>query len=284
VSQLPCRHLTLLTFEPSPELVTPIAIQIGKPELFDLEDENNNDFFMLAQEWLRDCDRGHTGCQIQHTNKLPTRLIDVGSLTSPMLRLVETQHETVLSPHYIALSHPWGDTGAYKAFVTLRKDDSNSGHDLPRFKVSIPYDDLPKTFRHAVDCTRKLNIRYLWIDSICIIQGKDSDFPDEAKRMEDVYSGAYCVVAASRAGDQRDGFLGARPQRRHVTFQHDKPFHVCQTIDRFNEDVIMGPLNQRGWVLQERALARRTIYFTKSQTYFECGNGVRCETLTRLHK
>jgi hypothetical protein len=221
---------------------------------------------------------------VQHHNRLPTRLIDVGSLQNPILRLVETRHDTVLSPHYIALSHPWGNTDAYKAFVTLRNDHSKDGRDLAKFKVSIPYDDLPKTFRHAVDCTRNLDIRYLWIDSICIIQGQHGDFADEAKRMEDVYSGAYCVIAASRAGDQRDGFLGARPKRQYVTFQPEKPFYVCQIIDRFNEDVIMGPLNQRGWVLQERALARRTIYFTENQTYFECGNGVRCETLTKLHK
>jgi serine/threonine protein kinase len=273
-----------LTFTASSELVTPIAIQVGRPELPDLERNSINDFFNLAQEWLKDCDEGHTGCQVQRANRLPTRLIDVGSLQSPVLRLVETRHETVLSPRYIALSHPWGDTDAYKAFVTLRDDQSEDGRNLAKFKVSIPYDDLPKTFKHAVDCTRNLGVRYLWIDSICIIQGQHGDFADEAKRMEDVYSGAYCVVAASRAGDQRDGFLGARPQRQYVTFQPEKPFYVCQIIDRFNEDVIMGPLSQRGWVLQERALARRTIYFTENQTYFECGNGVRCETLTKLHK
>lgn len=210
----------------------------------------------------------------------------MGSNQSPILRLVETQHETVLSPHYIALSHPWGDTTSYEAYVTLRKDDSGKERDLHRFKTSITYNDLPKTFRHAVDCTRNLGIRYLWIDSICIVQGNDGDFPEESKRMEDVYSGAYCVVAASRAGDQRDGFLGARPQRKFVTINSGskEPFYVCQNIDHFNEDVIMGKLNQRGWVLQERALARRTIYFTGNQTYFECGSGVRCETLTKMHK
>jgi hypothetical protein len=208
----------------------------------------------------------------------------VGTLQTPILRLMETQHETILSPHYIALSHPWGDIDAYEAFVTLRKDDDKSGHDLARFKHSIPYEDLPSTFKHAVDCTRNLKVRYLWIDSICIIQGKDGDFAEEAKKMEDVFSGAYCVIAASSAGDQRDGFLNARPQRKYVAFQPDRPFYVCQIIDRFNEDVIMGRLNQRGWVLQERALARRTMFFTKNQTYFECGNGVRCETLTQMHK
>ncbi|KAH7095139.1 heterokaryon incompatibility protein-domain-containing protein [Paraphoma chrysanthemicola] len=266
----------------SPELETPIAIQIGSPVLPDLE-KASACFFDLAKEWLKDCDEGHAGCRAQRLHNAPTRLIDVGTLQQPVLRLVETQQDVTSSTRYIALSHPWGDTNAYEAFVTLRHDNSQAGHDITRFKNSIPYNDMPKTFKHAVDCARNLNVRYLWIDSICIIQGKDGDFGDEAKRMEDVYSGAYCVIAASRAMDQRDGFLGARPQRQHVTFNPETPFYVCRTIDRFNEDVIMGPLNQRGWVLQERALARRTMYFTKNQTYFECGNGVRCETLSRMH-
>lgn len=250
----------------------------------DLEHDVSAGFFDLAKEWLKDCDESHAGCQVQLVHRLPTRLIDVGTSQDPILRLVETQHEVVHGTRYIALSHPWGDTNAYETFVTLRNDESKAGHDIARFKVSIPYNELPKTFKHAVDSARNLNIRYLWIDSICIIQGNDGDFPEEAKKMEDVYSGAYCVIAASRAIDQRDGFLGARPPRQYVTFQPEKPFYVCRTIDHFNDDVIMGPLNQRGWVLQERALARRTMYFTKNQTYFECGNGVRCETLTRMHK
>lgn len=104
--------------------------------------------------------------------------------------------------------------------------------------------------------------------------------------MEDVYSGAHCVIAASRANSQLDGFLGARPQREYVTFQRaaEKPFYVCETIDNFSRDVIEGALNRRGWVLQERALARRTVYFAENQTYFECGRGVRCETLTSMRK
>jgi hypothetical protein len=274
----------LLTIDVSPELITPIAIQIGQPWLTDLRGGNQTDFFHLLRNWLGDCDKSHADCRTKRTYFLPTRLIDVGDPKNQVLRLVETKHETILSSHYIALSHPWGDTNAYEAFVTHRKDDTKSGHDLPRFKKSIPYTDLPRTFKHAVDCTRKLNVRYLWIDSICILQGKDGDFADEAKRMEDVYSGAYCVIAASRAHDQRDGFLCARPEREFVTFQPDKPFYVCRNIDQFNDDVIDGPLSQRGWVLQERALARRTIYFTKNQTYFECGQGIRCETLTRMQK
>lgn len=225
-------------------------------------------------------DAKHRSCHLQEQLPLPTRLIEVGTKERPTLRLVETENEKTNSiGNYIALSHPWGDTTAYPLFCTMPDDVKN-------FKKSIPWDHLPATFKHAVICTRELGVGYLWIDSICIIQGPDGDFNSEAKNMEYVFSGAYCVLAASRAIDQRTGFLGPRAQRQYVTFQRgdEDPFHICKTIDNFNKDVIEGSLNKRGWVLQERALARRTIYFTETQTYFECGDGIRCETLTKMHK
>ncbi|KAF2799760.1 hypothetical protein K505DRAFT_345716 [Melanomma pulvis-pyrius CBS 109.77] len=197
--------------------------------------------------------------------QLPTRLIYVGTVEEEKLRLVETREEELPTKEYIALSHPWGDIKKHKPFSTLRKDPSGAGHGLSLFKQSIPYDQLPATFKDAV------------YYSLCIIQGKDGDFTEEAVRMEDVFNGAYCVLAASRA--DRDGFLGPRLQQEYITFQREgeKPFYVCKTIDNFSKDVLEGSL------IQERALARRTKYFTENQTYFECGSGIRCETLTRMH-
>jgi len=238
---------------------------------------------------LKDCDTditNHKDCQGLRNSRLPTRLIDVGTVNSPTLRLVETSEEEVENNDYIALSHPWGDPKKHTPFTTLRNDDSGKGHTLDNFKTAIPYDQLPRTFKDAVDTTRALGLQYLWIDSLCIIQGKDGDFNQESKRMEDVYSGAYCVLAASRATGQYDGFLGDRPQAQYITIQRksEKPFYICEPIDNVSRDVLEGPLNRRGWILQERALARRTIYFAETQTYFECGYGVRCETLARMHK
>lgn len=262
----------------SPKLNPPFAVQLG---LAQLPQPGSDIFFDIAKSWLQDCDDNHPGCVGTVQCELPTRLIEVGTVENPLLRLVETRKEIVPSKDYVALSHPWGDTTKYTPFSTLRNDPENN-YDVKNFKRSIPYNKLPATFKHAVDCTRQLGIPYIWIDSICIIQGPGGDFGDEAKRMEDVFSGAYCVIAASRAIDQRTGFLAPRPQGEYVTMTSDdgKPFYICKTIDNFNKDVIEGRLNRRGWVLQERALARRTIYFTENQTYFECGNGVRCETLT----
>jgi len=43
-----------------------------------------------------------------------------------------------------------------------------------------------------------------------------------------------------------------------------------------------GLLNTRGWVLQERALSRRTIHFTGSQIFWECGSVIHYDNLSQL--
>lgn len=124
---------------------------------------------------------------------------------------------------------------------------------------------------------------YLWIDALCIIQGEGGDWAEEAERMHATFSAAYCVLAASRCTGTSDNFLKERLRPPPVTF-HDQGLEFSEDIDDFQLDVIEGSLNRRGWVLQERALARRTIYFAEKQIYWECGQGVRCETLTKMTK
>lgn len=120
------------------------------------------------------------------------------------------------------------------------------------------------------------------------MQDDPDDWATESKLMERVFSSAYCTIAASCAAGNGDGFLKPRPARPAVLVRGpagtDAAYHVCETIDDFGRDVEQSELNQRGWVLQERALSRRTIYFTERQSYWECGEGVRCETMTVMKK
>ncbi|KAF2265195.1 HET-domain-containing protein [Lojkania enalia] len=276
--------LPILSIVRSNSLKPPIAIQLGFPEL---PEPGTDVFFHIINEWLNDCDHNtnHKDCKGFHQTRLPTRLIDVGTKDSQILRLIETHEDPIETKEYIALSHPWGDPEKHPPFRTLPKDEVN-GRTVENFKKAIPYNELPATFQDAIITTRAIGMRYLWIDCICIIQGPDGDFKQEAERMEDVYSGAYCVLAASRATGVRDGFLGKRAQRKYLTFKRgdEEPFYMCEPIDNFSHDVLEGSvMNRRGWILQERALARRTVFFARNQTYFECGNGVRCETLAQLH-
>lgn len=181
---------------------------------------------------------------------------------------------------YTALSHPWG-TGPH--FCTFPKN-------LASLKNNINFKDLPATFQDAIRVTRELGLQFLWIDSICIINGPDGDFYIEASRMEDIFSQAYCILAATSASKQTDGFLKPRQRRQclNITSPYNNTkggsIYVCEFIDDFELDVLGGQLHQGGWALQERALARRTIYFAGRQTYWECGDGIRCETMTKMQK
>lgn len=216
------------------------------------------------------------GYQTHLSTKLPTRLIDVGDGGDVMVKLWEPNAEDMGS--WLALSHPWGELPHFST-----KHDNCKAH-----LQGIILEDLPQTFKDAVNVTRALGFKYLWIDSLCIIQGAGGDFQQESTRMEEVYSGASCVIAASRSTGHYSGFLGSRIERHYVTLKRKNSpgevYHICQLVDDFNNHVLHGALNGRGWVLQEHALARRTIFFTSHQTYWECGHGVRCETMTHMWK
>lgn len=229
--------------------------------------------FCLLNEWLRVCDQQHN--HLFNTDvELPSRVLDVGTSKHPILRLLDGK-ETATG-QYIALSHCWG-TGP--RFRTLKQN-------INEFKKHIDFESLPKSFQDAIKVTRALGTRYLWIDSLCIIQDDLEDWELEAARMEQVFSSATCTIAASSAVSSAVGFLVNREERPFVTIKTplNGTAFICKSIDNFYLDVEEAVLNKRGWVLQERALSRRTIHFTSSQVYWECGRGIHCESLMRLAK
>ncbi|KAJ8106927.1 hypothetical protein OPT61_g9217 [Boeremia exigua] len=100
----------------------------------------------------------------------------------------------------------------------------------------------------------KLGVDYVWIDALCIVQDDQVEWAEEAAKMAEVYSGAYVVIAATRASSVKEGFLqhhtaplelAALPQtRRSWTVQ-------AQRLDPHNFDDNLQfnnlPLSQRGW-------------------------------------
>lgn len=136
---------------------------------------------------------------------------------------------------------------------------------------------LTKTFKHAVEITRSLGLDYIWIDSMCIIQDSVEDWKKESVLMADVYGNAEINIAATSAKDGSVGCFFERSQWWRCQTRPDP-----QTSDLF--DVYPGltgsrenPLGSRGWVVQERYLARRMLHFTDEQIFWECDGNAACE-------
>lgn len=116
--------------------------------------------FHQIRDWIRQCEQYHGRCPKQPTTA-PHRLLDVGDPERPLeqrtIRLVQGVQERV---KYIALSHCWG----------VEQNFSTTTLSLERRIKSISWDDLPKTYQDTIFVARKLEVRYVWIDSLCILQ------------------------------------------------------------------------------------------------------------------
>lgn len=116
----------------------------------------SSDALDTVKGWIQTCFKSHDSClRLNRIPPLPTRIVEIMGPESVRLRESENEHG-----RYVCLSHCWG-----KAGLIQTKSDS-----LPAHRSSIPWDQLTKTFRDAVDMTRRLGLRYIWIDSLCIVQ------------------------------------------------------------------------------------------------------------------
>ncbi|KAG6365413.1 hypothetical protein INS49_007024 [Diaporthe citri] len=135
---------------------------------------------------------------------LPTRLLDlfpVPAHTPGCISLVESIHlEKGL--RYAALSYCWGNV---KPTILTTKANLDSHQQSIKFSV------LPQCLRDAVTVARSLEIRSLWIDALCIIQGDGDDWARESATMWQLFQNAYVTIAAAASESFDEGFLARRP-------------------------------------------------------------------------
>ena len=171
---------------------------------------------------------------------------------------------------YVTLSHCWGQI----PIKTLLEAN------ISKFTEGIDAAELPKTFRDAIVIARRLGVPFLWIDSLCIIQDSAEDWAKESSSMANVYRNSPCNIAATAARDGRTGcFLAhnsalARTCRLRIDglpgpAPKSKLYDPVQS-NFWRYGIDFQPLIHRGWILQERVLAPRVIYFGRSQLLWEC--------------
>ncbi|KXJ87106.1 HET domain-containing protein [Microdochium bolleyi] len=222
-------------------------------------------------------------------------LVELQAVASPpvsenQVRVVQTASELM---RYTTLSHRWGNN---ERFTLVKKNAAEWA------SADIPWDTIPRTYRDAITVTRKLGVGYIWIDTMCIMQDDAEDWRHESTRMKDVYGGSYLNIAAVCAAGSHGGlFASSNLVEEFKT--HDVPEqgegsveatatttttssgkgklrirqqpHFTHTSFGSNyggSSFLLG----RGWVLQERLLAPRVVYFDQDELKWECYGGVDC--------
>ncbi|CZR62120.1 uncharacterized protein PAC_12017 [Phialocephala subalpina] len=210
-----------------------------------------------------------------HEGWLPTRLLRLEDSSATRVRLVSTDDGSVQGP-YMTLSHCWGKPDFFK----------HTAETSAKLFAGIETNLLPQTFRDAIHTTLQLNIRYLWIDSLCIVQDDQEDWVRESSMMGRVYQNGYCNIAATKSTAADKGFLVPETPRIQLPkpacyFQsawNDKAnFHWVLHDSKNLDHLLAGPLLGRGWVVQERLMAPRVLHFASKQLYWECHQQDACE-------
>ncbi|KAK4452578.1 hypothetical protein QBC34DRAFT_292928, partial [Podospora aff. communis PSN243] len=133
-------------------------------------------------------------------------------------------------------------------------------------RKGIPFAALPKTLQDAITVCRRLSIRYIWIDALCITQGDEQEWKRESLKMADVFANATFAMAADSSDAVERGFLdGARRP-------HGSGRPGCISPLSWDE-----PLNRRAWSLSEVIFPNRMVHFTSVEMVWECNHIRRWE-------
>jgi hypothetical protein len=281
------KALLLLSTNSPVELPIPEQEEPSLSEDFNLsllQDENTNSLstIFLAHHWLKECVNNHPACgMLEKDYRPPTRVLDLEP-DNEYAHITLVDGSSCTNAFYATLSHRWG---TYPPLQTNTKNESSH-------RDRIPISTLPQTFQDAMKFTRKLGLRYLWIDSLCIIQDSETDKTEELPAMGSYFYNAVFNLSAHSAADSRTGLhfsrngAALRPQSLSCELNNDptkrRSWTVVPLIDS-NRDMrsTKSILSERGWIFQEHVFSRRIFHFKRNSIAFSCYTLFASEVLPR---
>lgn len=243
-----------------------------------------------VKRWLDDCLNNHPKhirtprrCDFTHGHAdnidtmLPKRVLDLHWLDEfQSLRLVDGSEKR---GRYATLTYCWGPNPT-KIYKTT---SSNLAQNMDRIAIH----ELNPLFQDVVQVCRSLEIPYLWIDALCIIQDDKDDWMNESRRMCDVYSNSFLTLSASMARSPNDRLWYAdtspSPGTNEIPNVLTIPYHQGGELHLHPRRPIKininarGTVSRRGWCLQERYLSRRILHFAR-YCEWECLTTTQHET------
>ncbi|KAG0646764.1 hypothetical protein D0Z07_6169 [Hyphodiscus hymeniophilus] len=205
----------------------------------------------LAAKWLRNCMNDHDCCPPKAHHNLRCLC---GSWISGLLRMIVGFSSQRLPLHCTIIDN------------------------IEDRKQCIDPSILPETFSDAISVCRHLGIRFLWIDSMCIIQENDDDWDEQSKQMAEIYSRAILNISAASGNDSTAGlFVDRDPRKTHpCPFSYSWKDESGSTVTSSylscldSDEKQYGYLDTRGWTFQEMYLPCRTLRFSNQAMYWTC--------------
>jgi hypothetical protein len=225
-------------------------------------DVNSTRAYSQIRQWLDRC-QTHDECLPIPIAELPTRVIEVMPVDSPETpRLLNTPG---MEGQYLTLSYCWGP----------RQDYVLTTGNLQSCREKLDMSKLSRTIRDAIEVTKRLGFKYLWVDALCIVQDTQEDKLRELSTMKWIYENSSLTIVAASAASAHDGFLGARTGPKRNTFRipcrlgQDR-FSVIKIQEHEQYDDMREPANKRAWTLQEQLLSPQLLIYASHTLQWQC--------------
>ena len=212
----------------------------------------------MAEDWIHACDAGHTPC---HLPTLPLR-------PDQDIRLIDVLNHSIVSAttaeKYVILSYVWGKD----VRPVLVQDSVLQCSSLGGLRDLV----IPRTISDAIQLVKDIGYRYLWVDSLCIVQDDNRDKQRQIPIMDSIYSNAGLVIIVAANSHASAGIPGIHHTQRRIS-QRQETIKSTQSITAqpsVQQVLEQSVWNTRGWTFQEAILSRRALVFTESLVYWNC--------------
>ncbi|KAF2141583.1 uncharacterized protein K452DRAFT_271189 [Aplosporella prunicola CBS 121167] len=209
---------------------------------------------------------------------LPKRLLDLkGTKNGAEVCLIEVEKSYHVKTEwkYATLSYCWGC--ADKHLIKTTKAN------LGKMTAGISVKRLPRSYQDAIIVCRTLDIPFLWIDALCIIQDDEEEWELEAQKLARLYQQALITIIPSADQSAYDGFLERSLPARHpvkVDFHSvlnpgtNETYFINEPdfsgTPLFYQDTAKTKWGNRGWTFNERLFSTRRLYFGAETIHWSC--------------
>ncbi|KAK2773434.1 hypothetical protein CKAH01_03894 [Colletotrichum kahawae] len=224
-----------------------------------------------CREWVHHCGERHRDeCDAP---KWSRRLREPPSVP---IRVVDVMDECIVEMDnrdfkYVALSYVNGNFfGTTLSNATIARLMEPRGLQTGRIAPG-------QTLLDAIEVTKALKVRYLWVDRLCILHENDKDIKSQTFQMDVIYGNAFATIVAADGESANSGLDGVSNDRA----VSDLSVQVKENLS-FLVPVNKTPRNNlwetRAWTYQEMLLSKRLLIFSGGQVHFQCSRGILLES------